>query len=125
MMLLTGASIALDLRLLGIAPGIPLAALRSLFPLMWTGFWINLVTGSMLFASEATSKGSTPMFFVKLGFVAVGVVTVVKIRRELYGSGSGPAAETNQSARILAIVSLAAWIAAITAGRLLAYVVMT
>src|SRR5439155_4666643 len=102
---------------------IPLASLRPLFPLMWGGFWLNLVTGSMLFASEATSKGSTPMFFVKLGFVAVGVATLVLIKREVYGHDGVDAAAVTRQARTLAVVSLAAWIAAITAGRLLAYVV--
>jgi len=121
MMLLAGASAVLDLRLLGIAPGIPLAALRSLFPLMWAGFWVNLVTGSMLFASEATSKGSTPLFFFKLGCVAVGVATLLLIRREVYGGSAEPAG-VSITARHLAVVSLAAWMAAITAGRLLAYV---
>ena len=121
MMLLTGASAALDLRLLGMASRIPLTALRPLFPLMWVGFWLNLVTGSMLFASEATSKGSTPMFFFKLGFVAIGAVSITWIRREVYGNRPEPAA-VSSTARRLAVLSLAAWIAAITAGRLLAYV---
>ena len=120
-MLLAGASAALDLRVLGIASRIPLAELRSLFPLMWAGFWLNLVTGSMLFASEATSKGSTPMFFFKLAFVAVGVATIVMIRGELYGKNK-QAADVSAAARRLAGLSLVAWIAAITAGRLLAYV---
>jgi hypothetical protein len=121
MMLLAGASAVLDLRLLGMARRIPLDALRALFPLMWAGFWVNLVSGSMLFASEATSKGSTPLFFFKLGFVAIGVVTIALIRREVYGGSAEPAG-VSVTARNLAVVSLAAWIAAITAGRLLAYV---
>ena len=123
MMLLTGASSALNLRLLGIAPRIPLSSLRSLVPTMWVGFWINLITGSMLFASEATTKGSAPMFFVKMGFVVIGVASIRLISREVYG-GSGEPVVTG-TARKLAMVSMAAWVAAITAGRLLAYVVMT
>jgi hypothetical protein len=121
MMLLAGASAVLDLRLLGIAPGIPLASLRTLFPLMWAGFWLNLVTGSMLFVAEATSKGSTPLFFMKLGFVAVGVTTLRLIQQRMAAHDLDQAAARG-SARTLAIVSLAAWVAAITAGRLLAYV---
>ena len=115
-MTLAGAAAMLDLRLLGIAPRIPLASLRTLFPLMWGGFWLNLVSGSMLFASEATSKGSTPMFFFKLGLVAVGVATIVLIRREVYGKTEEPAG-VSRAARNLAIVSLVAWVGAITAGR--------
>ena len=47
---LVGANWALDLRLLGVAPGIPLRALEKLFRWMWIGFWINAVSGVMLFA---------------------------------------------------------------------------
>ena len=121
MMVLTGASSALDLRLLGIGRRIPLGSLRLLFPFMWGGFWLNLVTGTMLFVSDATAKGTMPMFFAKLGFVAVGVVTIVLIRREVYGRDAEPVAVSG-AARNLAIASLIAWISAITAGRLLAYV---
>jgi hypothetical protein len=121
MMVLTGASAALDLRLLGIARQIPLGSLRTLFPLMWGGFWLNLVTGSMLFVSDATAKGTMPMFFAKLGFVAIGVATIVLIRREVYGRDAEPPVVSGV-ARALAMASLFAWISAITAGRLLAYI---
>ena len=121
MMVLTGASVALDLRLLGVARQIPILALQSLFPLMWGGFWLNLVTGSMLFVSDATTKGTMPMFFAKLLFVAIGVATMVLIRREVYGRNADPI-QGSATARFLAIASIAAWTFAITAGRLLAYV---
>ena len=52
---LVGASAVVDLRLLGIAHRIPLGPMRSLFRFMWIGFWINAVTGSMLFAADATT----------------------------------------------------------------------
>src|SRR5262245_20988645 len=83
MMLLAGASAALDMRLLGVARQIPLSMLRPLFPMMWGGFWLNLVTGSMLFVSDATTKGTMPLFFAKMLFVAIGVVTTLRIRREV------------------------------------------
>jgi hypothetical protein len=75
----------------------------------------------MLFVAEATSKGSTPLFFMKLGFVAVGVTTLRLIQQRMAAHDLDQAAARG-SARTLAIVSLAAWVAAITAGRLLAYV---
>ena len=54
-------------------------------------------------------------------FVIIGVVTMVLIRRRVFG---GPAEPTvvSSAVRGLAVVSLVAWVAAITAGRLLAYV---
>ena len=118
---LVGASALLDLRLLGVGRTMPLGPLQSLFRIMWAGFWLNLVTGSMLFAADATSRGTQWLFFVKMLFVIIGVVTMVLIRRRVY---AGPAEPTvvSSSVRGLAVVSLVAWVAAITAGRLLAYV---
>ena len=105
--LLAGASMAFDLRLLGIARRIPLNALRLLFPLMWSGFWVNAVTGSMLFAANATTRGTSVLFLMKMSFVALGVVTIVLLKRN--------------PTKLLAVASLVLWLAAITAGRLLAY----
>jgi hypothetical protein len=117
---LVGASALLDLRLLGIGRTMPLAPLQSLYRIMWAGFWLNLVTGSMLFAADATSRGTQWLFFVKMLFVATGVATMVLIRRQVYGTQTEPV--VNGSTRTLAAVSLVAWVVAITAGRLLAYV---
>ena len=120
-MLLSGAAAVLDLRLLGMARGIPIASLRRLFPVMWGGFLLNAVSGALLFGAYATSKGAMPLFFIKLGLVCAGVVTVVLIRREVYPV-AGAAESVSGRGRLLAVASLLLWVAAITAGRLLAYV---
>ena len=117
---LVGASGLLDLRLLGIGRTMPLGPLQSLYRIMWFGFWLNLITGSMLFAADATSRGTQWLFGIKMVLVATGVVTMVMIRRQVYGARTEPVIEG--STRTLAAVSLAAWVMAITAGRLLAYV---
>ncbi len=119
--LLVGASAALDLRLLGFAPRIPVAALSKSFRVMWFGFWLNLITGLMLFAADASTKGATRLFVFKLGLVAVGVASVLLIERVVFG-GDPERAEHAWPARALAVVSLVVWGAAITAGRFMAYV---
>ena len=118
---LVGASAVVDLRLLGIAHRIPLGPMRSLFRFMWIGFWINAVTGSMLFAADAITLSTSALFMVKLAFVAVGVGTVVLIERHVYGARADPVV-VSSTARRLAIASLVVWTAAIMAGRLLAYI---
>ena len=118
---LVGASAVLDLRLLGFGRTIPLAPLRALFPVMWTGFWLNLVTGSVLFAADATSRGTQWLFFVKMLFVVVGVATMVLIKRHQYGGNTAPVVVSGTTQR-LAVLSLLVWVLAITSGRLLAYV---
>ena len=119
--LLVGAAAVLDLRLLGIGGRLPLGPMQDLFRLMWIGLALNAVTGTLLFAADATRRGTSVFFLVKLSFVAVGIVTMVLIRRNVYGPKGDPVRPT-ATARRLAVTSLVVWAAAITAGRLLAYV---
>jgi hypothetical protein len=116
---LVGANWALDLRLLGVGTAIPLPTLKPLFPAMWIGFWLNAVTGVMLFAADATTKGSTRLFVFKLGLVAVAVGVMKLTDRSVYGQGE---ARASGLARGLAVASLVLWAAAIAAGRFMAYV---
>ena len=118
---LVGASTVLSLRLLGVGGAMPLAPMRLLFRVVWVGFWVNLATGTLLFMADATTRGTQLLFIVKLMFVAVGVASVVQIERRLYSANADPAAVSG-TVRGLAFLSLVAWVAAITAGRLLAYV---
>src|SRR5580704_9466336 len=90
MMVLVGACAVVDLRLLGFGRGIPLGSMQMLFRLGWGGFWLNLITGSMLFAAEATKKSTSTIFMVKLCLIALGVVTIVLIKRDVYGKGPDP-----------------------------------
>ena len=121
MMVLVGASAMLDLRLLGFGRGIPLDSIKTLFRVMWVAFYLNAVTGTMLFAADATKRGTSVIFLVKLLLVAAGVVTIVLIKREVYGKNPAPVTVSG-TARRLAIASLLVWSAAISTGRLLAYV---
>jgi hypothetical protein len=118
--LLVGSSVIVDLRLLGIGRRLALDPFRSLFFVMWGGFWLNLVTGSMLFAADATERGTSLFFLAKLIFVAIGVFVMVRIKRSVFDAP--PGAARAMSPRLLAWVSIAAWAAATTTGRLLAYV---
>jgi hypothetical protein len=119
--LLAGTAAVIDLRLLGIGRRMALPPLRSLFGVMWGGFWLNLVTGVLLFGADATKRGTDPLFLLKLIFVAIGVTTVVLIKRNAFDAPGEPAA-AGISVKWLAALSLVAWTAAVTSGRLLAYV---
>jgi hypothetical protein len=121
MMVLVGAALMIDLRLLGFGRAIPLSSMGRLFGVMWGAFWLNLVTGTMLFIADATKRATQPLFLVKLTLVALGVVTIVLIKRSMFDGRQEPLVITG-SAKRLAIASLLLWCAAVTAGRLLAYV---
>ena len=56
--IVVGAAVIVDLRLLGVGPAIPLEEVKRVFPIFWVGFFINLVSGLMLFVSEAEDKAT-------------------------------------------------------------------
>jgi hypothetical protein len=121
--ILVGASWVLDLRLLGVSRNTPLSAFRWAFPAMAVGLTINLVTGAFLFIKNATTWGTAVPFLVKMLLVVVSVVLLLPIRKYVARTDGGQL-EVSGSARLLAVVSILAWTGAVTAGRLLAYLVV-
>jgi hypothetical protein len=120
--LLVGLNSAIDLRLLGFAPAVPVRPLERAFPLMWAGFAVNLVTGSLLFISDATKHFSNPAFFVKLAFIAAALVNLKLIRSKVFHNSLLDKGPLPMTGKILAATSLTSWFVAITAGRLMAYI---
>jgi hypothetical protein len=114
--LLAGLNSALDLRLLGVARSIPPAALIRLLPVMWFGLWMNVLSGIALLVAYPTKALTNPLFYLKLGLIAVALAilrtTVQRVR---------PAQPISAATKILAVASLLVWAATITAGRFLAY----
>ena len=121
---LVGANWMVDLRVLGFARAIPGSVLARAFPMMWAGFWLNAATGAVLFAGDPTTKGTTAVFMWKLVMVAVGVVLMIALKRKLHGRDVRDidAGTATPGVRALAATSLVLWIAAIAAGRWMAYV---
>jgi hypothetical protein len=122
MALVAGFSAVIDLRLLGFSPKIPIKPMEKLFPWMWWGFALNLVTGTSLLMADATTKGTNPDFWVKMVFVFCGILILKVIRMKVFGNPLLDVAPLPGTAKGLAWVSLICWLGAITAGRLLAYV---
>jgi hypothetical protein len=108
-----GLSAAVDLRILGFAPSVPLLELRRFFPVMWIGFWVNAVSGVLLLIAYPTKALTNPVFYVKLTFIALALVGI--------GDASLDLKPATTRCRLLAIASLICWTGTITAGRLLAY----
>jgi len=122
MAVLVGASWVLDLRLLGINRNVPLSAYRWVFRAVAIGLIVNLITGVLLFMKNATTWGTALPFLAKMAFVVASAATILPIRTYVLNSGAGPN-EISGRARMLAVASIVAWTAAVTAGRLLAYLV--
>ena len=118
--LAAGLAAVLDLRILGVARGVPLTEFRRFQPLLWGGFWLNAVSGVLLLVGYPTKALTNPVFYLKLLLIAVALVLFVRIDR-LIRSGDPAAPPAARRLRRLAITSLICWAGAITAGRLLAY----
>jgi hypothetical protein len=118
---LVGVNIGIDLRLLGFARRMAIAPLAKFFPIMWTGFWINAVSGTILLIADATTKLVNPVFYIKMGFVALAVVDLVLLGRLVFRDPALDLEPVTLKARFIAASSIVFWLGAITAGRLMAY----
>jgi hypothetical protein len=116
-----GICLALDLRILGVAPGIQIAEMRRFVPIVWVAFWINAISGVLLLIGYPTKALTNPVFYLKLFLIGVGLTLFVRIGRRVFGETGAPVQEESLAVRRLAIISLVCWVGAITAGRFLAY----
>ena len=116
-----GISVAFDLRVLGVAPQVPFSAMRRLSPVLWAGFWLNAASGVLLIAAYPTKALTNPVFYLKLLLIAVGMVLVVRMSRDVLRDEGRGVSTASSTRRGLAVLSLVSWAGAVTAGRLLAY----
>jgi len=119
--IVVGMSAMIDCRVLGMARGVPLADLGRLFRVMWWGFALNATTGVVLFIAAAADKAYQEIFYVKLAFIVLALMTASRIRRTVFGGTTDRNQPMPRNARILAVASLFLWMGAIVAGRLMAY----
>jgi hypothetical protein len=117
-----GINACIDLRILGFAPAIRLSPMEKFFPALWLGFWVNAVTGTILLAADAQHKLANPDFYVKMAFIALAVINLRMLKRDVFRDPMIDKAPVSSKAKILAVTSLIFWLGAITAGRLLAYI---
>lgn len=110
-----GVSASLALRVLGVAPGLPLPAMARVQPLFYTALAVNAVSGVGLVLNNPAKWLVDPLFYVKLLLLLGALIDTQLIVRRARAAVMVP------NARAMAIVSLALWAGAITAGRLLAY----
>jgi hypothetical protein len=124
MAILVGASFVIHLRVLQVAGAIPLRRLRPLYRFIWSGFAINLLSGLILFVTEAADRVVDPVFYVKMVSIAAALCLGVIVKRRAIDS-PGSLEVTSGSSRSMAAASLALWVIAIVAGRLMAYLKST
>jgi len=117
MAMLVGASFVIALRFLQVGANIPLSRLGVLYRIIWAGFVINLASGLVLFVTEAADRVVDPVFYIKLGAIALALWLGVAIKRRAIDQP----ASSSGALRSMAVASLTLWTVAIVAGRLMAY----
>ena len=122
---LFGAIAVLDLRLLGFWPRVPLGELsRPTVVIAGAGFALAALTGSGLLATKATEYVGNPFLPIKFAAILLGLVNLVVLHNlPAWKARANPGVAPRQR-RQLAVaggVSLVSWLAAISAGRLIAY----
>lgn len=111
-----------DLRVLGLARAIPMPALHRLVPFGVAAFATNVVTGSLFFVSAPDQYMFNPAFRLKLACMAVaGLNVLVFYAVFARGVRDGEGASASLPVKVVAAVSLLAWIGVIVFGRLITY----
>jgi hypothetical protein len=123
--LLVGAAVMFDLRLLGLSRTVPVTAMAAhLLPWSRTGLAVVVPTGLLMFASDATATAANPAFRIKMLLILAAGLNVWAFYRGPFRSvgawdrGVSPP----PTARLAAVLSLLLWAGVIAAGRLIAYV---
>jgi len=119
--LTAGIGFIVCLRLLGVGQQIPLSSLRVLFRLFWVGFYLNLVSGTLLFMTDATGIARVWELYAKLVCLAFALIAMSRLRRVVDSTESDRAIPP--SIQKTAVACLVLWLAVITSGRLIAYAV--
>ena len=118
--LLVGAILPLDLRFLGLWKNVPRDGLvRVLVPVAATGLAVAVLAGLLLFAVRASEYAAHPVFLVKLLLILLGGGSAIAIH-VAHGLWL-TSADDARLARVGAL-SIACWLGALVAGRLIAFV---
>ena len=80
-----------------------------------------MFSGAFLLIAYPTKALTNPLFYVKLGAIALAIALMPVIRKRMLGQASSTPESLPARGRRLAVISLLLWIAVIGAGRLLAY----
>lgn len=115
--LLLGSLVLVELRLLGLAPLLPLAPLaRFGLTLTLVGFGIAAASGSLMFLSQPAELSGNRAFLLKLGLLSAAGANALAFHWR------GGLEKMDRLARLQTLGSLGLWIAVIICGRWIAYV---
>ncbi|MBU0736861.1 MAG: DUF2214 domain-containing protein [Alphaproteobacteria bacterium] len=116
--MLIGASVILDLRLLGRFKSLPLAASAELFSrIAAVALGCAVLTGSLLFSVRPVEYAGNTAFLIKLLLVGLGTANAVSVHLSRDWAEMIVAEEASLLLKLGAVFSLAIWLSAVLAGR--------
>ena len=105
-----GSVAIIDLRVMGIA-----ARKRNLnelsnqlYPWAWTGFGLAILSGCLMFATDAGDWAPDPIFHIKLGMIVLSVIFAIIVQRGI--PKWSELSEIPTSAKVIALIALLLWI---------------
>jgi preprotein translocase subunit Sss1 len=120
--IIVGINYLIALRMLGFVPGIPLPALRKLFPWMYLGFTINLFSGASLLAANLSNDLGNWLFICKLVFILFAMINLELTKTHVFDRpGTVGVNGLPKNAKVFAWGALILWGLAMVAGRFTAY----
>ena len=122
MAVLVGLNVAICLLLLSSKPRAPMDSVQTFFRFIWLALAVNVVSGTLLLMANASELLVLPIFYIKILFVILSVIVLLKLQRGLATEVNYADADLSQKRlRILSVMCLATWMIALVAGRLTAY----
>jgi hypothetical protein len=122
---LFGAVLVIDLRLLGLSRGLPLRPLAdAAIPIARAGFILAIISGAGLLSANATEYSGNPFLLIKFPAIAIALVNALLLERSAAWKAGREGTSTDAQRRQLATMgalSLASWLTAIAAGRMIGY----
>jgi hypothetical protein len=121
--LLVGPIAVLDGRLLGLFRGVPVMVVAPfLARIAAFGLLAAVTMGFLLFSVRPDHYAANPAFLAKLALVALGTLNAAALRRTAGWRCVLEEGRIGPGVRLAAAASLAIWVAAVLAGRLIAFI---
>ena len=122
---LFGSVLILDLRLLGLWKKVPIAAIsEAAVPIAKTGFAVAALAGICMISTNATDYAGNPFLLIKFPAIAAALLNAVILTRQTAWKQRRTREFSPREQRKLAWmggISLASWLTAISAGRMIGY----
>lgn len=128
MAIVVGVCGMLSLRLFGFQQGMTIEDVNKLMRVAWWGFYINLISGILLYVAQPRRELMTAVYWLKMASIVLAVIAMKVIQNALdkietvpSPDGTGTMEIVPARARNAALLVNLLWFFAIVSGRLIGY----